>query len=84
MTTKTQTIELAAMNTHGGWDHAGDFATREEAIDAMKQLHADGHIHTADDGGSTWGLSDDPDSGQYEERWGVWTEDGQSVAVWLH
>lgn len=81
MTTTAKTWTLAVMDTHGAWDHCGDFTTREEAVEKATHLHAAGHVHAADDGGSTWGLSDDPDSGHYEERFGIWTEDGKSVVV---
>ena len=77
----TTTWELAVADGHGAQEHCGDFASRSEALEAAKRLHDGGHIHTADDGGSTWYLSSDPDSGHYEERFGIWTEDGESVVV---
>lgn len=79
--TTTKTVELAIADSHGGLEFCGDFASREEAIEAAKRLHEGGHAHTADDGGSTWYLSSDPASGHYEERFGIWTEDGESVVV---
>jgi hypothetical protein len=72
-------IELAAQDTHGGWELIGDYDTREAAIEAA--IQAAPHCHHDDFGGVVFGLSSDPDSGHYEDRFGMFFEDGAYVLV---
>jgi hypothetical protein len=75
----TKTYELASQDTHGGWEHCGDFESREDAIEAAKTLAP--NCHHDDSGMVVFGLSDDPDSGHYQERLGLFFEAGQYTLV---
>ncbi len=72
-------VELAVMRADGGWDLIGDFCDADEAKRAAEAYHASGEAYLLDDGSSVYGISEDPASGHYEMRIGVWTDSGAVV-----
>jgi hypothetical protein len=73
------TYELAAQDEHGAWDLVADFPNREEAIEAAKKVAF--ACHHDDSGMAVFGLSDDPNSGHYEERFGLFFENGEYTLI---
>jgi hypothetical protein len=77
MKTATNTIELARMNQDGSWELIGDFATMKAVLEAA-EANCDGAYHLDDDS-VVFGASEDPASGHYETRIGVWPGTGAMV-----
>jgi hypothetical protein len=87
MTTAIKTYELAAKQTDG-WEHMGDFETFEAAVAEALRLAAivpgPGDyipmVAVDDFGTKTFGISDDPNSGHYEDIIEVY-EDGDHAIL---
>ncbi len=73
----TKKIELARMCQDGSFEHVGDFPTLNEAIRAAES-NCSGAYHLDDDS-VVFGATEDPDSGHYEIRIGVWPDSGAIV-----
>ena len=71
------TIELARMAQDGSWELVGDYPTMQAALEAAEE-NCDG-AYTMDDGSVVFGASEDPNSGHYETRIGVWPDSGATV-----
>ena len=78
MKTETKQIELAVKDNHGAWELLGEYETIDAAKVAAKEYAALGQYHIDDMGVMVFGISDDPDSGHYEEAFSVEVETGES------
>jgi hypothetical protein len=71
-------VELAVKDTHGTWELLGDFDSVAAAQAAAKEYAALGQYHIDDRGVMVFGISDDPDSGHYENEYSVEVESGEA------
>jgi hypothetical protein len=62
----TETWELAVEDTHGAWEHCGDYHSFDDAVAAAKEWYPD--VYQDDQAVAVFGLSCDPGSGHYEHR----------------
>lgn len=73
-------IELARQGRHGDWEHIGDYASIESALNAAEGWARNDDTYRDDFGTAVFGLTEDTRGGHYEMRVEVY-EDGTSRVV---
>ena len=73
-----RTVELAVKDRDGAWELIDDYVTIDEAKRIARLYAADGQYHIDDYGVMVFGISDDPESGNYEHIYNVDVESGEA------